>query len=76
MPHLGRHPSQLLERWSQRGIRTAAARHLSGMSGKGQARLALLVFVALLGAGLTLGAMHTPLVASLTAKPALAQPAP
>jgi hypothetical protein len=38
--------------------------------------LALLVFVALLGAGLTLGAMHAPLLASATAAQAAAPPAP
>jgi hypothetical protein len=38
--------------------------------------LALLVFIALVGAGLTLGAVRYPLVANLTAQPALAQPAP
>ncbi|HYD87707.1 MAG TPA: hypothetical protein VEA80_09545 [Vitreimonas sp.] len=30
------------------------------MTGKGSLRLALLVFTALLGAGLTLGALHAP----------------
>jgi hypothetical protein len=38
--------------------------------------LALLVFVALLGAGLTLGAMHAPLLASAAATQAAAEPAP
>jgi len=46
------------------------------MSGKGLARLALLVFVALIGAGLTFGAMNAPLVANLTAQPVFARPAP
>jgi hypothetical protein len=38
--------------------------------------LALLVLVALLGAGLTLAAMHTPLLVSATAMQTAAQPAP
>jgi hypothetical protein len=38
------------------------------------ARLALLVFVALLGAGLTLGALNAPLMASVTPHQAAAQP--
>jgi hypothetical protein len=46
------------------------------MSGKGLARLALLVFVALLGAGLTLGAMNAPLLASVATPTAAAQPPP
>jgi len=46
------------------------------MSGKGLARLALLVFVALVGAGLTLGAMNAPVLASLTSQQAAVQPAP
>jgi hypothetical protein len=44
------------------------------MSGKGLARLALLVFAALLGAGLTLGAMNEPLSAGIEAQQAAAQP--
>lgn len=44
------------------------------MSGKGLARLALLVFVALLGAGLTLGAMNRPLLASVAVEQAVASP--
>jgi hypothetical protein len=42
------------------------------MSGKGLARLALVVFTALLGAGLTLGAMNTPLLAAFPAQQAAA----
>jgi hypothetical protein len=34
--------------------------HLTGMIGKGMKRLALLVATALLGAGLTLGALSAP----------------
>jgi hypothetical protein len=44
------------------------------MSEKGLARLALLVFVALLGAGLTLGAMNEPMSASIEPQQAAAQP--
>jgi hypothetical protein len=40
------------------------------MSGKGLTRLALLVFVALIGAGLTLGAMNAPLLASVATQAA------
>jgi hypothetical protein len=47
------------------------------MSGKGLARLALLVFTALLGAGLTLGAMNAPiLVSRSSAHQAAAEPLP
>ena len=38
--------------------------HLPRMSGKGMMRWALLIFTALLGAGLTLGALHAPIMNS------------
>jgi hypothetical protein len=44
------------------------------MSGKAMARLALLVLVALVGAGLTLGAMNDPQVAELSAQHVAALP--
>lgn len=44
------------------------------MSGKGLARLALLVFVALLGAGVTLGAINKPLWAGVQPSQAAVQP--
>jgi len=57
------------------GAFVALELHLPCMSGKGLARLALLVFTALLGAGLTFGAMNAPMLASVATQ-AAAQPSP
>jgi hypothetical protein len=48
--------------------------HLHGMTGKGIGRVALLVFSALLGAGLTLGALSAPIIMASVVQQSAANP--
>jgi hypothetical protein len=67
-----RNPSRLHECSSPDGIQQHPQGHLPGMTGKGLARLGLLVATALLGAGLAFGAMHAPIVTASTTGQAVA----